>query len=116
MPIYEYRCDCCEHEFEVLQSISDDRLTDCPACKRSALRKKLSVAAFHLKGTGWYETDFKTKPKDKDGLKDKDSSKDSAKEKPSPSSSKSESKADSSDSAKKTTDKSQSAGANAAAG
>ncbi len=109
MPIYEYRCNACEHEFEVLQSISDDPLTDCPACKQSTLRKKLSVAAFHLKGTGWYETDFKTKSKEKD------SSKDGAKEKQSDSSKKSETTTDSSGSTKKATDKTQSAGTNAAA-
>ncbi len=59
MPIYEYICNHCEHELEVLQSIKDPPLTVCPACGRAALRKKLSVVAFRLKGTGWYETDFK---------------------------------------------------------
>lgn len=60
MPIYEYRCTACEHELEVIQKISADPLTDCPACGAPALKKKISVAGFRLKGGGWYETDFKT--------------------------------------------------------
>ncbi|MDR9433023.1 MAG: zinc ribbon domain-containing protein [Spiribacter sp.] len=59
MPIYEYICDDCGHELEALQGISDETLTDCPACDHSALRRKISAAAFRLKGSGWYETDFK---------------------------------------------------------
>jgi putative FmdB family regulatory protein len=60
MPIYEYQCQSCEHAFETLQKMSDPLLTDCPACHAQALRKKVSAAAFRLKGGGWYETDFKT--------------------------------------------------------
>lgn len=60
MPIYEYGCDACGHEFEALQKISDDALTDCPECGGKTLRKKVSAAAFRLKGSGWYETDFKS--------------------------------------------------------
>jgi|SRR5690606_16869793 len=60
MPIYEYQCQSCEHEFEALQKISDPLLSECPACHEQALRKKVSAAAFRLKGGGWYETDFKT--------------------------------------------------------
>ncbi len=59
MPIYEYVCDDCGHELEALQGISDEVLTDCPACHHAALRRKISAAAFRLKGSGWYETDFK---------------------------------------------------------
>ena len=59
MPIYQYQCDQCNHELEALQKISDAKLTDCPECGASALRKKVTAAAFKLKGTGWYETDFK---------------------------------------------------------
>lgn len=61
MPIYEYVCRVCGHELETIQSIRDNPLTACPACSEDSLRRKLSVAAFHLKGTGWYETDFKNK-------------------------------------------------------
>lgn len=60
MPIYEYRCQACGHEEEVLQKISDPLLTECPACKKPSLKKKVSAAGFRLKGGGWYETDFKS--------------------------------------------------------
>ncbi|MCB1583624.1 MAG: zinc ribbon domain-containing protein [Marinicella sp.] len=63
MPIYEYQCQSCGHELEKLQKISDAPLTDCPACDTDQLVKKISAAGFRLKGTGWYETDFKNKGK-----------------------------------------------------
>lgn len=59
MPIYEYHCQSCGNEMEALQKISDPPLTECPNCHENALRKKVSAAGFRLKGTGWYETDFK---------------------------------------------------------
>ncbi|NOX08935.1 MAG: zinc ribbon domain-containing protein [Gammaproteobacteria bacterium] len=59
MPIYEYRCENCEHQLEKIQKMSDDPLTDCPKCRKPALKKIISAAAFRLKGNGWYETDFK---------------------------------------------------------
>lgn len=60
MPIYEYRCDGCNHELEKLQKIADEPLTLCPQCGESQLRRKISAAGFRLKGSGWYETDFKS--------------------------------------------------------
>lgn len=60
MPIYEYRCNDCGYEYEALQKMSDAALTDCPACGKAALIKKVSAAGFRLKGSGWYETDFKS--------------------------------------------------------
>jgi putative FmdB family regulatory protein len=60
MPIYEYQCQDCQHELEALQKVSDKQKTDCPACGKPGLKKKISAAAFRLKGGGWYETDFKT--------------------------------------------------------
>lgn len=60
MPLYEYHCDSCEHEFEALQKISDESLIHCPACDEATLRKLVSAAGFRLKGEGWYETDFKS--------------------------------------------------------
>jgi len=60
MPIYEYRCENCGHELEALQKLSDSPLTDCPECKTSRLKKRVSATAFRLKGGGWYETDFKS--------------------------------------------------------
>lgn len=59
MPIYEYRCESCSFELEKLQKISDDRLVDCPQCDQPTLKRLVSAAAFRLKGSGWYETDFK---------------------------------------------------------
>jgi putative FmdB family regulatory protein len=71
MPIYEYRCKACGHELEKLQKISDDPLTDCPACGQPELSKLISAAGFRLKGGGWYETDFKKdKKKNLAGEKD----------------------------------------------
>jgi len=84
MPIYEYRCASCGHEKEVLQKLSDPPLTKCPACGKSTLGKLVSAAGFHLKGSGWYATDFKgaAKPKegsqeaqDKSAIKDKQEAK-----------------------------------------
>jgi putative FmdB family regulatory protein len=48
---------------EALQKMSDPKLTDCPDCKSAALRKQVTAASFKLKGTGWYETDFKNSGK-----------------------------------------------------
>jgi putative FmdB family regulatory protein len=60
MPIYEYQCQACGKQLEALQKISDAPLRDCPDCGEPSLKKKVSAAAFRLKGGGWYETDFKT--------------------------------------------------------
>jgi putative FmdB family regulatory protein len=60
MPIYEYQCQACQNQIEALQKISDTPLLDCPQCGEASLKKKVSAAAFRLKGSGWYETDFKT--------------------------------------------------------
>ncbi|WP_075186051.1 FmdB family zinc ribbon protein [Teredinibacter haidensis] len=60
MPIYEYRCESCGHELEALQKMSDSPLVDCPECNDAGLKKKVSAAAFRLKGGGWYETDYKS--------------------------------------------------------
>ena len=59
MPIYEYRCGACGQEHEVLQKVSEPLLVKCPACGKPKLQKLLSAAGFHLKGSGWYATDFK---------------------------------------------------------
>ena len=64
MPIYEYDCPDCGHQFETIRKISDGPLTTCPSCGEDSLKKLISKVAFRLKGTGWYETDFKDKPKD----------------------------------------------------
>ena len=60
MPLYEYACRSCGHQFETIQKASEPVLTDCPACGEGSLKKLLSAPVFRLKGSGWYETDFKT--------------------------------------------------------
>jgi putative FmdB family regulatory protein len=60
MPIYEYQCQACQNQIEALQKIGDTLLLECPQCGEASLKKKVSAAAFRLKGSGWYETDFKT--------------------------------------------------------
>ena len=59
MPIYEYLCDACGERLEVMQKIGERPQKQCPACKQNRLRKLVSASAFRLKGSGWYETDFK---------------------------------------------------------
>ncbi len=49
----------CGHEMEAIQKMSDDPMKDCPICKKSSLKKLISATGFRLKGSGWYETDFK---------------------------------------------------------
>ncbi|MDG2089851.1 MAG: zinc ribbon domain-containing protein [Gammaproteobacteria bacterium] len=70
MPIYEYQCEACGAHLEKLQKISDPVLKDCPECNEASLKKMISATSFRLKGTGWYETDFKTGTK-KHGAEDK---------------------------------------------
>lgn len=60
MPIYEYVCNSCSHQLEAIQKISEEPLVNCPACETDSLRKKISAPGFRLKGSGWYETDFKS--------------------------------------------------------
>jgi putative FmdB family regulatory protein len=60
MPIYAYKCSACGHAKDVLQKISDDPLTVCPACGASTFSKQVTAAGFQLKGAGWYVTDFRS--------------------------------------------------------
>lgn len=57
MPIYEYECTRCGKSHEALQKITDKPLTKCEACS-GKLQKLISRSSFHLKGTGWYVTDY----------------------------------------------------------
>lgn len=66
MPIYEYRCDACGHSLDAIQKMSDSPLVECPACGQPQLKKLISAAGFRLKGSGWYETDFKGGSKKKE--------------------------------------------------
>ena len=62
MPTYEYQCTACQQQVEKFQKINDEPLLDCPHCHQPKLIRQISSApAFKLKGTGWYETDFKDK-------------------------------------------------------
>lgn len=70
MPIYEYRCTACDHELEILQKLSDPELSNCPACGQAELKKLMSAVGFRLKGSGWYETDFKNSSQKKNVAKD----------------------------------------------
>lgn len=60
MPIYEYQCESCGHEFEVMQKFSDALVQECQLC-HGEVRKLISQSTFHLKGTGWYATDYAKK-------------------------------------------------------
>ena len=63
MPIYAYKCSSCGHTADVLQKMSADPLTDCPACGKSSYSKQVTAPSFQLKGSGWYVTDFKGEKK-----------------------------------------------------
>lgn len=78
MPIYEFACEECGNEVEVLQKMSDAPLKDCASCGESTMKKKVSAAAFRLSGSGWYETDFKSG--NKKNLKDSEKAKPKTKE------------------------------------
>jgi putative FmdB family regulatory protein len=71
MPIYEYRCAACGHDLEVLQKIDDALLRKCPECGKLRLRRLVSASRFRLKGSGWYETDFKGDAEKKRNLVEK---------------------------------------------
>jgi len=60
VPIYEYRCTDCGHQFEVNQRMSDDPLTECPVCQ-GVIQKVLFAPAIHFKGTGFHNTDYGTR-------------------------------------------------------
>lgn len=60
MPIYEYACGACGHRFENMQGVNDPPPAKCPACSKRRVKRLVSAPAFRLKGSGWYESDFKT--------------------------------------------------------
>lgn len=61
MPTYDYRCDACQHQFEEFQSFSDKVLKKCPACGKRKLRRLLGTgAAVIFKGSGFYQTDYRS--------------------------------------------------------
>ena len=80
MPIYEYECTNCGKVIEAWQKFSDPPLTTCEHCK-GKLRKLISLSTFHLKGSGWYVTDYAGKKADSCSYRsEKESSKDSTSE------------------------------------
>jgi len=72
MPIYEYACGKCEHEFEVEQRMSDDPIKTCPKCRSRKVKKLISKTSFVLKGGGWYSDLYSSTKQDagKDDGKD----------------------------------------------
>ena len=71
MPIYEYQCQACGQILDALQKINDAPLKKCPHCGKPKLKRLLSAPMFLLKGTGWYETDFKSDKERKRNLADR---------------------------------------------
>ena len=75
MPTYEYECDACHHRFDEFQSFKDETLTKCPACGQETLRRLFGTgAAILFKGSGFYETDYRSESYKKAAKADKDSS------------------------------------------
>lgn len=60
MPIFDFKCSDCGHEFEKLVLRSDSPAPACKSCNADNVVKKVSAPGFRLSGSGWYETDFKT--------------------------------------------------------
>ncbi|ACF12895.1 regulatory protein, FmdB family [Chloroherpeton thalassium ATCC 35110] len=64
MPTYQYRCSSCSHELEAFQSMNDEPLTVCPECGAEQLKRVISAGGgFMLKGSGFYNTDYKNASK-----------------------------------------------------
>jgi len=112
MPIYEYECRGCGARHEFIQKFSDRPKRKCPTCGKLRLRKLISAAAFHLKGDGWYVTDFRDKGKAKEKT---DSTENSGDSKPGPKSSDSKS-TDSKSTDSKSAEKKNGAGSKASGG
>lgn len=70
MPIYGYSCGACGHRFDQLQKVSAPDPSSCPQCQSDTLAREVSAAAVRLKGTGWYETDFKSRVEGRRNLAD----------------------------------------------
>lgn len=82
MPFYEYQCQACSAQVEVLQKFSDAPLKKCPKCGKPRLKKLMSAPVFRLKGGGWYETDFKSDGENKRNLVETEKSEDKPEAKP----------------------------------
>lgn len=74
MPIYEYLCEKCNHEFEREQRITEDPVKTCPKCRAKKVRRLISRTAFVLKGSGWYSDLYaSSKPETADKQESSDS-------------------------------------------
>lgn len=95
MPTYDYECDACGHKFEHYQGINDEVLKKCPECKKNKLRRLIGMgAAVVFKGSGFYQTDYRSDSYKKAAAAEKPASGDSGKSE-TKSETKSESKAES---------------------
>lgn len=75
MPTYDYECDACQHKFEIFQNMSDELLTKCPKCKKKKLRRLFGAgAAIMFKGSGFYQTDYRSESYKKSAAAEKTSS------------------------------------------
>jgi putative FmdB family regulatory protein len=80
MPTYDYICDDCQHEFEAFESIKADSQTICPACHEPRLRRKIGAgAAILFRGSGFYQTDYRSESYKKGAQADKTSSESASK-------------------------------------
>lgn len=90
MPTYDYECDACNHQFELFQSISEPVKRKCPECGKPKLRRLFGTgAAVVFKGSGFYQTDYRSDSYKQAAKKDTKSTEKSEKEKESKSSDKS---------------------------
>ena len=79
MPTYDYVCDACEHAFEEMQSFSDKPLKKCPKCGKNKLRRVFGGgAAILFKGSGFYQTDYRSESYQKAAKADQEASKSSS--------------------------------------
>ena len=66
MPIYEYICKSCEHEFEEVQKFSETSLEKCPDCGQNTAERQVAMSSFHLKGGGWYKDGYSSNLEEKE--------------------------------------------------
>ena len=116
MPIYEYECRGCGELHEFIQKFSDSPKRKCPSCGKLRLKKLISAAAFHLKGDGWYVTDFRDKGKSKDKSSGKPDSAESSTDSKSDSKSSESTSADSKSTDSKSTDSKGGSGSKSSSG
>lgn len=79
MPTYEYECDACGHQFEIFQPITAKTMRKCPECKKSKLQRLVGTGAgIIFKGSGFYETDYRSESYKQAAKKDSEASKSSS--------------------------------------